>query len=77
MDDAQDQSINHSRLLHAGEVAELLGVTRAWVYEQSRQGGIPTICLGRYRRYRREAIEAWLERVEQGSIGARRELKTR
>ena len=53
-------------LLTAGEVAALLGVPQTWVYEQSRAGRIPTVTLGRYRRYRREAIEAWLEELETG-----------
>lgn len=48
----------------AAEVAELLGVPKSWVYEQSRRGRIPTVSLGRYRRYRREAIEAWVEQIE-------------
>jgi excisionase family DNA binding protein len=51
-------------LLTAGEVAELLGVRVSWVYEQSRRGGIPTVTLGRYRRYRREAIEEWIVESE-------------
>lgn len=50
--------------MNAGEVADLLGVPRSWVYEQSRRGQIPTVSLGRYRRYRREAIEAWIEEIE-------------
>ena len=51
-------------LLTAADVAELLGVTPSWVYEQSRAGRIPTVKLGRYRRYRLEAIEAWLAELE-------------
>jgi len=47
-------------LLTASEVAELLGVPVSWVYEQSRRGRIPTVTLGRYRRYRRDAIERWI-----------------
>jgi excisionase family DNA binding protein len=53
-------------LLTADELAVLLGVPRTWVYEQSRAGRIPTVTLGRYRRYRREAIEAWLQELETG-----------
>jgi excisionase family DNA binding protein len=61
-------------LLTAGDVAELLGVPKSWVYEQSRAGRIPTVTLGRYRRYRRERIEAWLEELERsGSNGGARE----
>jgi excisionase family DNA binding protein len=56
-----------SALLTAGQVAHLLGVPRTWVYEQSRSGRIPTVTLGRYRRYRREAIEAWVRELEQAA----------
>ena len=51
-------------LVTAQEVAELLGVPVSWVYEQSRRGTIPTVTLGRYRRYRVEAIERWVETLE-------------
>jgi excisionase family DNA binding protein len=49
-----------SRLLTAEEVADMLGVPKTWVYEQARRGRIPTVELGRYRRFRREAIEEWI-----------------
>ena len=55
---------SNGALLTADQVAELLGVPKSWVYEQSRAGRIPTVTLGRYRRYRREAIDAWLEQLE-------------
>lgn len=55
----------------ASDVARLLGVPVSWVYEQSRLGRIPTVTLGRYRRYRREAIESWVEQLEQEPRGAR------
>jgi excisionase family DNA binding protein len=60
-----------SKLLTAAEVARLLGVPPSWVYEQSRLGRIPTVTLGRYRRYRREAIEAWIGQLEAPARGAR------
>jgi excisionase family DNA binding protein len=53
-----------SRLLTASEVAEMLGVQTSWVYAASRRGELPTVKLGRYRRYRREAIERWIEEQE-------------
>jgi excisionase family DNA binding protein len=44
-----------------------------FVYALSRRGEIPTITFGRTRRYRREAIEAWLiERERAGDDGRRR-----
>lgn len=59
-------------LMTAGQVAELLGVPRSWVYEQSRLGRIPTVNLGRYRRYRREAIDSWVEELEVAATTAAR-----
>ena len=52
-------------LLTAQDVATMLGVTTGWVYAQSRKGRIPTITLGRYRRYRRAAILGWLDQIER------------
>ncbi len=57
-----------SALLTAADVANMLGVTEAWVYAQSRAGKIPTVKLGRYRRYRLEAIERWIEDNESSSL---------
>lgn len=59
-------------LLTAAQVAELLGVPKGWVYEQSRKGEIPTVELGRYRRFRREAIDDWIAEQERGSNHNRR-----
>lgn len=46
----ESKSGSPGRLLTADEVAELLGVSKEWVWEQSRLGAIPTITLGRFRR---------------------------
>lgn len=48
------------RLLTAEEVAELLAVPVSWVRESTRSGAMPYVALGRYRRYRLDAVEAWL-----------------
>lgn len=55
-------------LLTAEEVAQLLGVTAAWVYAQSRSRRIPTVTLGRYRRDRRAAIERWMRGIEERTV---------
>jgi excisionase family DNA binding protein len=52
-------------LLTAGDVAAILGVPKSWVYAQSREGRLPTVRLGRYYRYRRAAIAAWLAEQER------------
>lgn len=59
-------------LMTAAEVAELLGVPVSWVYQQSRRGRIPTVTLGRYRRYRRGAIEEWIATMEARRRDSRR-----
>lgn len=53
------------RLLDANEVAELLHVPVSWVRESTRSGAMPSIPLGRYRRYDRADVEAWLEQCKQ------------
>jgi excisionase family DNA binding protein len=62
-----------TRLLTVDEVAERLGVTKDWVWAQARAGRIPHVQLGRYRRFREEALERWLEEQEtRGRNGAGR-----
>jgi excisionase family DNA binding protein len=46
-------------LLDAGEVAQILHVPRSWVYSHLQE--LPAIRLGRYVRFRRSAIERFLE----------------
>jgi excisionase family DNA binding protein len=57
-------------LLTAEEVAALLHVTPAWVYAETRRHRIPHIRLGRYVRYRSDALALWMDRLEDRSGGA-------
>lgn len=59
-------------LLTAREVADRLGLSKDWVWAQARAGTIPHVRLGRYRRFRAEAIEAWIVELEASNNGARR-----
>jgi len=54
------------RLLDATEVAELLCVPLGWVREHTRTGAIPHVALGRYRRYERGEVLAWVESLKTG-----------
>ena len=56
-------------LLTAEQVAELLSVPTSWVYAEARAGRIPHVTLGRYRRFRPEAIAEWLAAAERGPRG--------
>lgn len=53
-------------LLEVDEVARILKMTPDWIYAQVRAGRLPHIRLGRFVRFRRESIEAWLESAERG-----------
>jgi excisionase family DNA binding protein len=53
-------------LLTAPQVAELLNVPESWVREATRDGRLPHLRLGRYRRYQASAITAWLNQHQAG-----------
>lgn len=58
--DAETASNGH--LFTAEQLAERWALTPAAVYRLTRRGAIPTVRLGRYYRYRIDAIEAFEER---------------
>ena len=47
------------RLLTADELAERWQVPKSQVYRLTRDDVLPTVKIGRYYRYRLDAIEAW------------------
>ena len=49
----------------APEVAEWLRVPQSWVESAARDGRLPSMKLGRYRRFSRSVLEAW--RIEQST----------
>jgi excisionase family DNA binding protein len=53
------QTLTANRLLTAGELAARWQVPKQHVYRLTRQGAVPVVRLGRYFRYRVEAIEEW------------------
>jgi len=59
------------RLLTANEVADLLALPISWVREATRAERLPHLKLGRYRRYQRSAIEAWLNDQQAGPTPAK------
>ena len=54
------------RLLTANEAADLLAVPVSWIREQTRAGALPHITLGRYRRYDKAELLAWVESLRTG-----------
>jgi excisionase family DNA binding protein len=63
--------------LSAEDVAALIGMTKDWIYTETRAGRIPHVALGRYYRYRRESIDAWLRELEQSAGESRRRAPSR
>ena len=70
-----------TKLLTPEQLADRLGMEwpgqKGWIYSRSREWinsngrrGIPTMKLGRYYRYRVEAIERWEMQVENGESEA-------
>ena len=52
------------QLLNAEDVAEIIGMRVDYVYALTRRDAIPYLRFGRTLRFREEAIEAWLEKLE-------------
>ncbi|UGS36770.1 helix-turn-helix domain-containing protein [Capillimicrobium parvum] len=52
----------HEPLLRASDVAALLGIPRSSVYDYARRhhDPLPSLTIGRHRRFYRSAIETWL-----------------
>lgn len=62
--------MNGDRLLTADEVADMLAVPVTWVREATRGGAIPVTRLGRYCRYDRADVLAWLDTCKQAGRAA-------
>ena len=55
-------------LLTAGDIAELLGVPRSSIYDYARRkhDPLPSVGIGRHRRFVRRDVEAWLAEHRTG-----------
>ena len=51
-------------LLDAEQVAALLNVHASWVLSAARSGVLPSVALGRWRRFRRSSVLSWVEELE-------------
>lgn len=52
---------NDEPLLTVQQAAHLLSVRRRWIYDACAQREIPYIKVGRYTRFRRSELLAWLD----------------
>ena len=56
-----------SELMTSAQVAELLHMKRTTIEDYARRGLLPSIKLGRHRRFVRSDVETALERLRNGS----------
>ena len=61
-----DRTNGTGQLLTAEEVAALLAVPKSWVYAEVRANRLPHVKLGRYYRFSRPSIEAFVAGLERG-----------
>jgi excisionase family DNA binding protein len=54
------------------DVARVLNVPVSWVYARAEDGSVPSVKVGRYRRFEPAAIQAWVERQRTKSVGGAR-----
>lgn len=60
------------KLLTAEDVAERLQVPKSWVYRAARQGDLPYVACGRYRRFDEDDVEDWVgRRKTRSKLGSR------
>jgi excisionase family DNA binding protein len=59
-------TLTRDDILDAGQVAELLHLRRSTVEDYARRGLLPSIKLGRFRRFVRVDIEEELRRLREG-----------
>jgi excisionase family DNA binding protein len=52
---------DEERLVTSAELANLMSLPKSWIEEAARQGRIPSVILGKYRRFRPAAVIAALE----------------
>lgn len=52
-------------LLDPRQVAKLLNVPTSWVYSAAERGELPSLKVGKYRRFRHEEIETWLQKQRE------------
>jgi len=49
------------RLLDVDDLAQMLGVTKGWVYERTRSEQIPSLRLGKYLRFWESEVLTWVQ----------------
>jgi excisionase family DNA binding protein len=59
-------------VLTIDELSDYLKISKSTLYKLVREGKIPCQKVGRHWRFRKEAIDRWLEECDQADSGVRR-----
>ncbi|WP_420239634.1 helix-turn-helix domain-containing protein [Telmatobacter bradus] len=62
---------NIGEILTIGELAAYLKIPKSTLYKLVREGSIPSQKIGRHWRFRKAAIDLWLEETRANGQGAR------
>ena len=54
----------------ADEVAARLKVPKSWVYRAAREGSLPSVRCGRYRRFDDRDVDRWIDLQRDANSGA-------
>lgn len=71
MDNGSDR-VDPTHLLDAGAASELLAIPASWLLAEARRARIPHVRLGRYVRFNRETLLAWVAGLERGPVNSGR-----
>lgn len=65
-DSSQRRGPQEDRLLSVADTAEVLQISSYTLRQWAREGKVPAVQLGRYWRFRRSSLDAWVESQEKG-----------
>jgi excisionase family DNA binding protein len=66
--EAKSEELKEEKLLNIHEMAAVLQVPRSWIYDKTRQKGenpIPVLRVGKYLRFKPEAVIEWLKNKQE------------
>jgi len=66
-----------AELMTSGQIAELLQLKRSTVEDYARRGLLPSIKLGRHRRFVRSDVEAAVANLRSAALGIERNSRAR
>ena len=64
---------NHSDVLTIQELSDYLKISKSTLYKIVREGKVPSQKVGRHWRFRKEAIDRWLEETRAEKSDTKRE----